>query len=227
MSGFYQLMMRSKSSSPTPPSPIPSRYTVVDYIQNPTKSNTNTANCYIDTGVYPSHTNIVYFKVTFNIANPISSSTSRIGTIFGTEGYGVTDDWKYGLKFGTYSAKTGGEAAVYGTQIDPSLVPNTKMTIELNDHIYTTSNGYSLTIGTYYSSSYRGTIKVFCVQGQSVNYQANMKLYEFKLGASPTSLVCDYVPVYDTVSSRYGVYNLIDDAFKPSATSTNFTGGND
>lgn len=225
MSGFYQLMMRSKGSSPTPP--IPSRYTVFDYIQNPTKSSTYSANCYIDTGVYPSHTNIVYFKVTFNIANPISSSTSRIGTIFGTEGYGVTDDWKYGLKFGTYSAKTGGEAAVYGTQIDPSLVPNTKMTIELNDHIYTTSNGYSLTIGTYYSSSYRGTIKVFCVQGRSLNYQANMKLYEFKLGASPTSLVCDYVPVYDTVGNKYGVYNLIDDTFKSSATSTNFTGGND
>lgn len=224
--GFYQLMMRNKGGSPTPP--IPSRYQVVDYIQNPTKYNTNTADCYIDTYITPNINNVIYYKATFNIANPISTSTSAIGTIFGSEAYNISESWRYGFTVGTYKAKTGGEANLYGTQFDPSIVPNTKMSIELNNHIYTTSNGASVTIGNYSSANYRGTIKVFCVQGNgAVNYQANMKLYEFKLGKSPTELVIDYIPVYDTIGNKYGVYNLIDDTFKSSATSTNFTGGND
>lgn len=225
--GFYQLMMRNKGGGGG--GDIPSQYTIVDWIQ-PTTLTRNNVVCYIDTGIKPNQSNITYFKITFILYSDITTSTSSIGNLFGAEGYSGTKSFNIISYTGNTGSNSGGEANIYNNGISAKLVNNTKMSIELNNKVYSTSLGYSYTFPSFDTgTSFRGTIKVFCVQGRSLSYQAKMKLYEFKLGSSPTSLVCDYVPVYDNVTSKYGVYDKISQTFKTNvgSSSYSFTGGND
>ena len=224
------LLMANMMSSSGGGSPIPAQYTVVDWIQ-PSTSTYNSATCYIDTGVTASENTILYFKMTFILYSDITSNTGYIGNLFGSEGY----NGGYSMNIITYTGNTGsgngGEANIFANGFGAHLVQNQKMSIELKDNVYTTSLGFSHNVTMQSNKTQKGTMYIFTVCGQGANpsYQAKMKLYDFKFGKSESELVRDYVPVYDTVTQKYGLWDKITQTFSTSTYSASYQmlGGND
>lgn len=202
---------------------IPAQYTVVDWISTPTLSG-NSVRLYIDTGISPSITDITYFKITYNMSNPVTYDTSQIGAPFGAEASSGA-----GLALVSYRDTSTGQGIFYSSSKAGGMVQDTKMTAELKNNTFTTTAGTTVSDIVYNSGTYRGTITIFAVRGTTVSYQAIMKLYEFKLGKSENELVRDYVPVYDTVTQKYGLYDKVSQAFFGNQLSSgyDFIGGND
>ena len=223
MSSFRQLMMKAKGGD------IPAQYTVVDWIQPSVNSYGNSVTCYIETNVTATEDTVSYFKMDLILYSDITSNTGAIGNLFGSEGYNG------GLSFNiiTYTGNTGsgngGEANLFANGFGAHLQKNTKMSIELKNGVYTTSLGFSRNVTFSANKQQRGTMTIFCVRGANYAYQANMKLYGFKFGKSENELVRDYVPVYDTVTQKYGLYDKVTQTFSTSTYNASYQmlGGND
>lgn len=206
---------------------IPAQYTVVDWIQ-PSVGYYNNVTCYIETNVTATEDTVSYFKMDFILYSSLTTNTSYIGNLFGSEG----DNGGYSFNILTYTGNTGsgngGEANLFGGYA-AHLQTNTKMSIELKNGVYSTSLGHSQNITFNANKQQKGTMAIFCVRGTYYSYQANMKLYGFKLGKSENELVRDYVPVYDTVSQKYGLYDKVTQTFSTNTYNTNYPvlGGND
>lgn len=218
MSGFSQLIMRKKVV------PIPAQYEVVDWIQFRNSSdNNNSVNCYIDTGITLDYLTQTYLKAKFILYNPMVSNASYFGTAFGVEGSQWVD-----IRCSSWSSA--GTFAFFSNEIQPNMVSGQVTNIEVKNRI-ATINGNDINLGSaIQETSGNRTLTLFCVHGSDFSYQGNMRLYEFKLGSSPNNLIIDYVPVYDTVTQKYGVYDRATDTFKAnskSGSSSVFSGGND
>ena len=220
MSSFRQLMMRNKGGS----GDIPTQYTVVDWIQFRNSPDTdNNVNCYIDTGIVLNYLTQTYLKAKFILYNPMVSNAGQFGTAFGVEGSQWVD-----IRCSSWSSK--GTFAFFSNEIQPNMVSGQVTDIEVKNRI-ATINGSDINLGTaIQETSGSRTLTLFCVHGSNFSYQGNMRLYEFKLGSSEDNLIIDYVPVYDTVTQKYGVYDRATQMFKTNSKSGSnllFSGGND
>lgn len=66
------------------------------------------------------------------------------------------------------------------------------------------------------------------VDGFTADVPSEIALYSFKIYDDNDILIRSYIPVYDTVTEKYGVYELVTDKkFLGNIGSGNFTGGND
>lgn len=203
---------------------IPSQYQKVDYTQS---SGTQ----YIDTGIKANSESLLYLKCTFNISNPIIQSTSQAGWVYGVEkhqsGGGVISG---GLACSTYSSSGKMSVNFYGNSHSTiDMVNNTKNTLEINSaEIIVNGISYPFT-GTFQGGALDQNIYLFCLCGYGGNtyYFSSSKIYEFQLGYTKNNLVIDLVPVYDTVTQKYGMYDRISQTFKGNLGTGNFAGGND
>lgn len=195
---------------------IPAQYEVVDWIQSSYSQ-------YIDTGIIVNDQTITYLYCKFNMNN----NSSSVQTVFGVEGGVGGGDWSdIRLFYNGNSYRT--EIHIYDNNIyDLSIVRNAINEIKIENQVLT-FNGTTRSLGSYKTANVgTRTLPLFCMQGASLSYFTTTKMYSFQLGSSAKNLVCDYVPVYDTVTQKYGMFDKVSQTFKPSATSSEFTGGND
>lgn len=187
---------------------IPSRYTVVDWVNS-------TGGAWIDTGVKPDDTIVVrckfimkhYDGVAFigHYENPHSESNTfrffRSDTTTYLD-YG-SGDGKNRISGSYVTSKTKIYDMEFGNRYVKDLTTNTVK--------------FSGTTVTFSQKSY--TIKLF----DTTNY-GTCYYFQIEKGGE---LVRDYVPVYDTVTEKYGLYDKANQNFKLSDGSVDFTGGND
>ena len=201
--------------------PIPPQYTVVDYIQFRNNSDTdNSVKCYIDTGIVLDYLTQTYLKAKFILYNPMISNANQFGTAFGVEGSQWVD-----IRCSSWSSK--GTFAFFSNEIQPNMISGQITDIEVKNRI-ATINGNDINLGNaIQETSGNRTLTLFCVHGSGFSYQGNMRLYEFRLGSSPNNLIIDYVPVYDTQTQKYGIWDKISQTFKGNDGTGDFTGGYD
>lgn len=199
MSSFRQLMMKAKGGG----SPIPSRYTVVDYIAT-------SGNQYIDTGIQVGANVRTVTEVKGN------SSLQNI-SVFGSRGssnnaYYVTafnSKWY----FSTGTAEHNGGSYNYN---------NVLYEIDYNNNGTLIING--TTIDTTLTLFGNSNLLISC---RMLSNFGRFKYYSFKVYVG-ANLSFDGIPVYDTVNSEYGMYDLISQAFFGNVSgSGTITGGND
>ena len=192
----------------------PEPYEKVDFIQSG-------ENQYINTNITPS-SDLEYFKITFNLQNPIS--TSGFGGVFGAEVSGVRSG---GIRILSFAVTDGGQGVIYGNEFNPHLQQNKKITLELKNKIYTTSEGDREEFTDFVQYSTNRKILLFAIQGTSVSYKSKMKLYEFKMGMNENNLVIDLIPVLNKQTGEYGMYDTISKQFFGNLGTGAFSGGND
>lgn len=197
-------MMQGGESPGPGPSPIPERYTIVDYIQS-------TGGPYIDTGIYPDDTIIIQAKFIM---------TNYNGYVF--IGYYSSDSDDFRLF--TFSSSTYldyGNAGSGRIIISKRVGYNEIGEIEFgNLYIKDLVTGNILASGTSVSFNEKTkTIKMF----DNNNYG---KMYYLRI-KKQNSWVVNYVPVYDTQTQKYGMYDMISQTFKGNDGTGDFTGGYD
>lgn len=205
MSTFRNLMMSKKSDTP-----IPSNYELVDYIGR------GSSYVYIDTGIYPNDTIVFRTKCTMKAYN----GGCFIG-YYNTEG----DNFRFFRhQYTTYMDYGSSQESPVDHRVHvPNWLSNTNPTYEVEiGNIYIkdlTTNTMKVQIApvTFTDKSY--TIKVF----DSSNYGYIYYLQIEKNG----SLVRDYVPVLDTITDKYGLYDKVSSIFFISPNGNDFIGGND
>ena len=179
-----------------------SPYQPVNYIQS-------TGGQYIDTGIYPDDTTIIQAKFIM---------TNYNGYVF--IGYYSSDSDNFRLF--TYSSNT---YLDYGNSSNGRISTSKRVgynevgEIEYgNLYIKDLVTGNILASGTPISFSERNkTIKMF----DNNNYG---KMFYLKI-KKQNSWVADYVPVYDTQTQKYGMYDRVSQTFKGNDGTGNFTGG--
>lgn len=203
MSSFRQLMMRSKGGGG-----IPSRYTVVDWIET-------SGSQYIDTGIQVgadvrvvtkiSQTTSINNNVVFGYYTPNSSDHYP-------EYFHVTP-FNSKWYFGAYPAELNAGSYVWYNTYE----------IDYNNNGTLIINGTTLASG--FTCSGNGNLLI-AFKGRSVeNVYGYHKYYYFKV-YNGESLVRDMIPVYDTVSQKYGMYDVVSQAFFGNSGSGTITGGN-
>lgn len=198
-------MMQSSETPGPGPSPVPERYTIVDYIQS-------TGGPYIDTGIYPDDTTVVQCK--FIMTN------SNGNTFIGNKGTGESDSFRFfRASEGTYLDYGSGSGY---NRISGIYITSTTAIYECefgNRYIKDLITGNILVSGASVSFNEKTyTISMF----DSSDYG---KMYYLKI-KKQNSWVVDYVPVYDTQTQKYGMYDMISQTFKGNDGTGDFTGGN-
>ena len=207
MSSFRQLMMRSKGGG----SPIPAQYEVKDWLYS------NDGNPYIKTGIIPTNmtkVDITIKPISYGNACPIGSDIS----------------WRSSRSYNC------GNNVVFGSQYKQevwqwlSAVPLNKIS-----NIKMGQDGWfvnDVQKETFVQETFTG-IELYLFRWNrngSVNDKYQGWMYSCKIYSDYTdvnSLVRDYVPVYDTVSQKYGMFDVVSQTFFGSENSYNFEGGND
>ena len=202
---------------------LPKEYQEVEYIES-------TGTQYIDTGIKANSESLLYLKCTFNISNTIVQDTSQAGWVYGTEKHQSGGVISGGLACSTYSSSGKISVNFYSNSHDTiDMVNNTKNTLEINStEIIANGISYPFT-GTFQGGALDQNIYLFCLCGYGGNryYYSSSKIYGFQFGYSKNNLVIDLVPVYDTVTQKYGMYDKVSQTFKGNSGSGNFTGGKD
>lgn len=215
MSGFYQLMMRSKGGGN-----IPAQYTVVDYIES-------NGNQYINTGLSTT--------VGFRFVGTILISSSN---------------YDYHMLCGSHELSSPYKRNFVGFH------PNLRIVIGIGDGDVTTSKAFSRNkyydvdlsnvYTNYYAKVDNNTETLIAGSSSISNSYSSRNLFLFadnntssgagqyfagKMKESQiyinNELVADYVPVYDTVTQKYGMYDKVSQTFKGNLGSGDFSGGND
>ena len=202
MSSFRQLMMKKKGGG----SPIPARYTVVDYIES-------NGNQYIDTGLSTT----VGFRF--------------VGTILIL----YSSNYDYHMLCGSHELSSPYKRNFIG--FHPSLyitigIGNgdkiTSKTFSTNQKVdnntETLINGSSSISNSYSSRNLFLFANNNISSGASQYFKGKMKESQIYIN---NELVADYVPVYDTVTQKYGMYDKVSQTFKGNLGSGDFSGGND
>lgn len=215
MSSFRQLMMKKKGGGN-----IPAQYTVVDYIESD-------GNQYINTGLSTT----VGFRF--------------VGTILF-----LSSNYDYHILCGSHELSSPYKRNFIGSH------PNLRITIGIGDGDMTTSKAFSRNqyydvdlsnvYTNYYAKVDNNTETLIAGSSSISNSYSSRNLFLFannntSSGASQyfkgkmkesqiyinNELVADYVPVYDTVTQKYGMYDKVSQTFKGNLGSGNFSGGND
>lgn len=183
---------------------IPSRYTVVNYIESDGKAILNTK-------IKPDSTVVIQAKFVY--------SHYSGGTFIG----GQTENRENGLRFFVSSTRTFLDYGSEGNRIlTEDAVRSTSATYEYelgNRYIKDLSNDTTIVSASAVSfNQLNFDIKVF----SEGDYGKLLQLKIYKDG----NLVRDYVPVLDTTENIYGMYDMVTQNFYPSITDVDFTGGN-
>ena len=197
-------MMQSSETPGPGPSPIPERYTIVDYIQS-------AGGPYIDTGIYPDDTTIIQTKFVMTNFN---------GYVFIGYYSGEDDDFRL-FTFSSNTYLDYGNANSGRITISERIGYDEIGEVECgNLYIKDLVTGNILVSGTTASFNEKSqTIKMF----DDNNYG---KMYYLKI-KKQNSWVVNYVPVYDTQTQKYGMYDMISQTFKGNDGTGDFTGGYD
>ena len=198
--------MMKKSDTPIPPN-----YELVDYI-----GRYSSPYVYIDTGIYPNDTVVFRTKCTMKAYN----GGSFIG-YYNTE----EDNFRFFRHiYTTYMDYGSSQESPIDYRIHvPYWLSNTDPTYEVEvGNLYMkdlTTNIIQVqrTPVTFTEKPY--TMRVF----DTANYGYIYYLQIEKNG----SLVRDYVPVFDTITNKYGLYDKVNLTFSVSPNGNNFIGGND
>lgn len=198
MSSFRQLMMKKKSN-------IPSRYTKVDWIRT-------YGSQYINTGI---KANTDVRTVTKVISAVGWQNISVFGGKIQTGGFGdyyitpFNNKWYYGIQGGELNAG--------------SYSPSTLYEIDYNDNGTLKINGNTIASGFVVGGNGTVDILISCRFLQNYGY---FRYYYFKMYKG-ADLVFDGVPVYDTVDSVYGMWDMVSETFFGNDGNGTITGGND
>ena len=198
MSVFSQLMMRKK---------IPSIYKVLDYIQS-------TGTQYIDTGIVPTSTTRVVTEIEV-------STTEQDIVIFGCKNiyanltnanhYHLTaylNKWYFGKD------NTQGNAGTYDNIVGTIY----KIDFNNNQSIYINGTEIASSIGTVGN----GNLIISARIGQNTKY-GKFKYRSF-IVYEGTSLVANFIPVYDTLTNKYGMWESVQGKFYGNDGTGDFKG---
>ena len=197
MSMFYELMMKKKG--------MPSNYELVDYIQADGTQ-------WINTGVGKDLTHTYRFKGKVNFQD-------------------VTNRQLFGAQGGTYFGVVSGYY-----QITQASLGHTTLTAPLNTDIDfdvtfdLPNNKYSYTINgttaTNVNSDFPftnvGKFYLFNI-GDNLSFPCKCKLYGFELYDN-NKLVRNFIPVYDTLTNKYGMWESVQGKFYGNNGTGDFTG---
>ena len=201
MSMFHELMMRKKG--------MPSRYQEVEYIES-------TGTQYIDTGIIPA--NIPNLKIEFCISN---FSSGRFGTQRNNY-YGITN-WAL-CPFITNNnsyIQLGGS----GTEVSVSSTPLQKHNyfVDIENQKIIIDN--QTEISTSFSTT--NAIDNFFLFADNFNQTANnfasAKVYCFRFYSGST-LIRNFIPVYDTLTNKYGMWESVQGKFYGNDGTGDFKG---
>ena len=205
MSMFYELMMRKKG--------MPERYQEVEYI---TMSGTQ----YIDTGVYGKNT--TDYEIKWNetetdtyygiLGSRVSTTVDRL-TIIG----GNTE-----IYISNYNGST------YQTTFNVGSLRNIDVTLKkVGENLTLTfSTVLNKTILTDQNYQTPTTLKLGCIDtnGTLATYFVG-RFYFCKLYDNGT-LVRNFIPVYDTITQKYGMWESVQRKFYGNDGTGDFIGGN-
>jgi len=197
MSMFYELMMRKKG--------MPKNYELVDYIQA-------TGNQYIDTKVAG---NTLY---NYELEYQLIDSSSRV-FICGVDKTFSSEALNFiRLANGNLSWYYGNSGSVL---YNSSEYATTKNKIELiydnnNNTVTTTVYNNNVNIGTATKTIlevYSGNIYLFAINRNGVaTYDGTKRIYSAKF-YNGTTLVRNFIPVYDTITQKYGMWESVQRKF--------------
>lgn len=199
---------------------IPEQYKPVEYLEN-------NSTAYIDTGHIPTSATTVNADVL--ITGGCNSSTDWLWRPFiGTQ---VDTDHRYMV--GIYKNETGGIDFDYFTDVkgcsdlEHNYINervNFKTQIQ-NNTIYVLANDTELCARTVLPApAFKHGIALFTGADDNLHRHAYGRFYFYQAYESD-ELVQNMIPVYDTVSEQYGMYDTVNDKFFTSANDDKFTGG--
>ena len=198
MSMFHELMMRKKG--------MPSRYQEVEYIES-------TGTQYIDTGYIAKKNTVFEVDCAFT-----DLSAGRNGSLWASG----NDSRRY--YFGVLSSKfIGANSTLYNHNIQDADTQRHKFAIK-QDGIYIDD------INVYSSSAvygYTAKIYLFAINDtgmtSGVNYYCKQKMYGSKIWDNGT-LVRNFIPVYDTLTNKYGMWESVQGKFYGNDGTGDFAG---
>lgn len=196
MSMSYELMMRKKG--------MPSRYQEVEYIES-------TRTQYIDTGLIP--------KVTFKYKIKYSLNSIENQTLFGSRTSGTYNTSRNQIYFNVNSNSLEGAKTyllnIYGVNnVDLDIVPTQNVIVETP--IIQNEN-------CVLENATR-PIYLFALNNQgSAGVLAKTKMYYLQIYDNGT-LVRNFVPVYDTETQKYGMWESVQGKFYGNAGTGDFKG---
>jgi len=197
MSMFYELMMKKKG--------IPSRYQEVEYIES-------TGTQWIDTGIVPSATIQFVCDVEFT-----DILVGRVGTIKSIPGKNYANRHYFGVLSSRFIGANGN---IYNHSITNA---NT------NRHIFSLDNkGLSIDNVLVYSHTgeYETNLSFYlfaCNDNGSANYYSKVKIYNSQIYDN-NRLVRNFIPVYDTLTNKYGIWESVQGKFCGNAGTGDFIG---
>lgn len=198
MSMFYELMMRKKG--------MPSRYQKVEYIES-------TGTQYIDTGVYLTGDSRV--KIKFQLTNTTYKGERIFGSQFPNEtfrfGTGGDVTWRVGYWDSTSVSLS-----------TPSPALNVLYEIDFNKTEFYLNNNL---IHTFTKKDFTATHTAYLF---NVHYTNNTdfvvaKVYSCQIYDN-NRLVRNFIPVYDTLTNKYGMWESVQGKFYGNAGTGDFKG---
>lgn len=208
MSSFRQLMMRNKGGG----GDIPARYTVVDYVSTP-----DYGTAYINTGITPTSNTRVVTKIK---NNGWQWQNIPVFGCLGVNSCGYYHLTCFNSKW--YWGTNGGESngGSYSTS------SGTEYNIDFNNNGKIIINGSTIATGVYTVGN--GNL---CIARRGGDIDSDIrygffKYYSFEVYESGV-LVRDFVPVYDTLTSKYGMWDMVSGAFFGNDGNGTISGGND
>ena len=196
MSMSYELMMRKKG--------MPSRYQEVEYIES-------TRTQYIDTGLIP--------KVTFKYKIKYSLNSIENQTLFGSRTSGTYNTSRNQIYFNVNSNSLEGAKTyllnIYGVNnVDLDIVPTQNVIVETP--IIQNEN-------CVLENATR-PIYLFALNNQgSAGVLAKTKMYYLQIYDNGT-LVRNFIPVYDTLTNKYGMWESVQGKFYGNDGTGDFKG---
>ena len=129
----------------------------------------------------------------------------------------------YGKIIFEYGSNTSNRPSFNSSNIIDVIIDHNNLTLKQNDSIT-----FNTTIST---QTFNCPVNLFLFAenrgAQGVNEKISMKLYDCKITNDNNSIVGNFIPVYDTVTQKYGMYDKVSQTFKGNLGTGNFTGGND
>lgn len=192
---------------------VPSRYEVVDYIQS---SGTQ----YIDTGVVTNQNTRV--NISFQEASIVSGTGAYV---CGSESAYLNNSFDILIQGDSLNAFFNTQYKKYYTSSNTTTVYNINFN-KTNVDFY--SNGSLAQTSTFSSTTFQSPVNLtLCALNRNGTKQefSSIKIYYCQIYNNET-LVRNYIPVYDTQTQKYGMYDTTGQQFYGNLGTGDFTGGN-
>ena len=197
MSMFHELMMKKKG--------MPSNYQEVEYIES-------TGTQYIDTGIKGNINTEFVCDVAFT-----DITSGRFGSL--TELNGIFYRYYFGVVSSNFA---GANSSTYNHSI--SIADTNRHIFKLNNNGLYIDNVLEYSNSGFYPSSDLINLYLFSVNDKgSAGFSSKAKLYSSQIYDNGT-LVRNYIPVYDTETQKYGMWESVQGKFYGNAGTGDFRG---